>query len=225
MTEMPMIDYTHSEQALVLDEEPAEIAAPRPTRGSPEPAEPTEPTEPRAPEAPADPALLDAEAILFVAAEPIDYATLARALGRPEESIAGLVGQLRARFAGRGIRIQELAGKLQLVSAPEAAPALERFLGTAQPTRLSAAALEVLAIVAYRQPLTRAQVEAIRGVDSSGVIRSLLARDLIHEVGRAESLGRPLLYSTTPQFLHVFGLESLADLPPFELPDPAAGDQ
>jgi segregation and condensation protein B len=207
----------HSEQSLVLDEElPAD---------EPADAAPAEPAAPEPAAAASADLLLAAEAILFVAAEPIDYATLARVLEQPEETIPGLVAQLRARFAGRGIRVQELAGKLQLVSAPEATAALERFLGTVQSTRLSAAALEVLAIVAYRQPLTRAQVESIRGVDSSGVIRSLLARDLIHEVGRAETLGRPLLYSTTPQFLHLFGLESLADLPPFELPDPVAGDR
>jgi segregation and condensation protein B len=171
--------------------------------------------------------LLQAEAVLFIATEPLDYATLARALDLPAEAMPGVVAALRARFAGRGIRVQELAGHLQLVSAPEAGPTLERFLGGAQPNRLSAAALEVLAIVAYRQPLTRAQVEAIRGVDSSGVMRSLLARDLIHEVGRADSLGRPILYATSPQFLHLFGIESLDDLPPFvhERMDLAASSQ
>lgn len=163
----------------------------------------------------ADDLLLQAEAVLFIATEPLDYPTLARALDLPPEAVPGVVAALRERFAGRGIRLQELAGRLQLVSAPEAGPTVERFLGGSQPSRLSAAALEVLAIVAYRQPLTRTQVEAIRGVDSSGVMRSLLARDLIHEVGRSEALGRPILYATSPQFLHLFGIESLDDLPPF----------
>lgn len=163
--------------------------------------------------------LLRAEAVLFVATEPVDYPTLARALDVAVELIPALLADLRARFVGRGMRLQELAGRLQLVSAPEAGPTLERFLGSSQPGRLSAAALEVLEIVAYRQPLTRPQVEAIRGADSSGVIRSLLARDLIYEVGCSDALGRPILYTTTAQFLHLFGLENLADLPPFVLPD------
>ncbi len=169
--------------------------------------------------------LLQAEAVLFIAIEPLDYPTLARALDLPPEAVPGVVAALRERFAGRGIRLQELAGRLQLVSAPEAGPTVERFLGGSQPSRLSAAALEVLAIVAYRQPLTRTQVEAIRGVDSSGVMRSLLARDLIHEVGRSEALGRPILYATSPQFLHLFGIESLDDLPPFAHERLDASDQ
>ncbi len=163
-----------------------------------------------------DAVMRDAEAILFVAAEPVEIAALARALDVAESEIPDFMLRLRQHFSERGIRIQEFADKLQLVSAPEANSALERFLGTNQPQKLSAAALEVLAIIAYRQPITRAQIEAIRGVDSTGVVRSLLARELIAEAGRAETLGRPLLYVTTAQFLTVFGLERLDDLPPFE---------
>lgn len=159
--------------------------------------------------------LLRAEAVLFVAGDPVEYATLANALELREQDIPLLIADLRQRFNGRGIRLQDQAGTLQLVSAPEATSALERFLGVSQPQKLSPAALEVLAIIAYRQPVTRAGLEAIRGVDSSGVVRSLLARELIYEVGRAETLGRPVLYGTTSQFLHIFGITSLAELPAF----------
>ncbi|GAA5526297.1 SMC-Scp complex subunit ScpB [Herpetosiphon gulosus] len=159
--------------------------------------------------------LLRAEAVLFVAGDPVEYATLAKALELPEQDIPLLIADLRQRFNGRGIRLQDQAGTLQLVSAPEATDALERFLGVSQPQKLSPAALEVLAIIAYRQPVTRAGLEAIRGVDSSGVVRSLLARELIYEVGRAETIGRPVLYGTTSQFLHIFGITSLAELPAF----------
>lgn len=159
--------------------------------------------------------LLRAEAVLFVAGDPVEYATLAKALELPEQDIPLLIADLRQRFSGRGIRLQDQAGTLQLVSAPEATSALERFLGVSQPQKLSPAALEVLAIIAYRQPVTRAGLEAIRGVDSSGVVRSLLARELIYEVGRAETIGRPVLYGTTSQFLHIFGITSLDQLPAF----------
>jgi segregation and condensation protein B len=98
------------------------------------------------------------------------------------------------------------------VSAPEAAAVIRRFLGLQSTARLSIA-LEVLAIIAYRQPVTRAQVEAIRGVDSSSIIRSLLTRELIVEAGRLESVGRPILYATSATFLQQFGLSSLQDLP------------
>ncbi len=159
--------------------------------------------------------LLQAEAVLFVAGDAVEYATLAKALELREQEIPLLIADLRQRFDGRGIRLQDQAGTLQLVSAPEATSALERFLGVSQPQKLSPAALEVLAIIAYRQPVTRAGLEAIRGVDSSGVVRSLLARELIYEVGRAETIGRPVLYGTTSQFLHIFGITSLDQLPAF----------
>ena len=97
---------------------------------------------------------------------------------------------------------------------------IERFLGGQPPARLSAAALEALAIIAYRQPITRAQVDAVRGVDSSGVIRARLGRELVVETGRLETVGRPILYATTPEFLRQFGLANLAELPPLDLPDP-----
>jgi segregation and condensation protein B len=158
------------------------------------------------------------EALLFVAGEPVTITQLARAIELPADSVELALAELALSYGGRGIRLQRDGERVQLVSAPEAAAAVARFLGVEASTRLSPAALEVLAIVAYRQPLTRAQIEAIRGVDSSGVVRALLARDLISEAGRLESVGRPILYATTSLFLQQFGLTSLNDLPPIELP-------
>lgn len=159
------------------------------------------------------------ESLLFVAGEPVTVAQLARALEALPDAVEAALEQL-ARSHDRGVRLQRLGDRVQLVSAPEAAAAIERFLGLPSSSRLSAAALEVLAIIAYRQPITRAQVDAVRGVDSGGVIRALLARDLIVEAGRLETVGRPILYATTEQFLRQFGLAALADLPPLDLPDP-----
>jgi segregation and condensation protein B len=157
------------------------------------------------------------ESLLFVAGEPVTVSQLARALEASEEAVAAAIAELSARCAERGVRVQRHGEGVQLVSAPEAARAVGRFLGVQVSGRLSSAALEVLAIVAYRQPLTRAQVDAIRGVDSSGSMRALLARDLICEAGRLDTVGRPILYATTPAFLQQFGLTSLDDLPALDL--------
>jgi len=158
------------------------------------------------------------EALLFVAGEPVTVAQLARALEVPPDAVEAALDVLRAQNE-RGTRVQRLEGKLQLVSAPEAAPAIERFLGVQASARLSAAALETLAIIAYRQPITRAQIDAIRGVDSGGVVRALLARELVAEAGRLDTVGRPILYAVTDQFLRQFGLTSLGELPPIDLPE------
>lgn len=128
---------------------------------------------------------------------------------------------LSVEYQERGIRLQRKGDKVQLVSAPEAGSKIERFLahcvGSLEVSgRLSPAALETLSIVAYRQPVTRAQIEAIRGVQSNSVIRSLVRRGLLEEVGRAETVGRPILYGTTFEFLQQFGLQSLCDLPDWE---------
>lgn len=158
------------------------------------------------------------ESLLFVAGEPVSVAQLARALEAPGDAVEAALEQLASDCRERGVRVQRHGDHVQLVSAPEAARAVGRFLGVQASGRLSSAALEVLAIIAYRQPLTRAQVDAIRGVDSSGTVRALLARDLIAEAGRLETVGRPILYVTTPAFLQQFGLTALADLPAIELP-------
>jgi segregation and condensation protein B len=168
--------------------------------------------------------LLLVESLLFVAGEPLTVTQLARALEAPADAVELALDELAARCRERGVRLQRHGEYLQLVSAPEAARAVGRLLGVQASGRLSTAALEVLAIIAYRQPLTRAQVDAIRGVDSSGAIRALLARDLIQEAGRLETVGRPFRYATTPAFLQQFGLLSLAELPPMDLPTPEAPD-
>ncbi len=165
------------------------------------------------------------ESLLFVASEPITVGQLARVLELPADSVETALDRLAETCRGRGVRLQRQGDRVQLVSAPESAAVVARFLGVQATARLSTAALEVLAIIAYRQPITRSQVEAIRGVDSSGVVRVLLARDLIAEAGRLETVGRPILYATTPSFLQQFGLTNLMDLPPLELPEvPATPD-
>src|SRR5579859_669369 len=132
------------------------------------------------------------ESLLFVAGESVTIAQLARALEIMPDAVEAALEQLASDYQSRGVRIQRLDDRVQLVSAPEAAAAIERFLGIQAGARLSAAALETLAIIAYRQPLTRAQIEAVRGVDSGGVLRALLSRELIVEAGRLETVGRPI---------------------------------
>jgi segregation and condensation protein B len=159
------------------------------------------------------------ESLLFIAGEPVTITQLAHALELAPDAVEAALDQLVAACRERGVRVQRSGEGVQLVSAPESAAVVERFLGVGPQPRPSAAALEALAIVAYRQPITRAQIEAIRGVDSSGVVRALLARDLIVESGRLETVGRPILYATTAEFLRQFGLSSLAELPPLDLPE------
>lgn len=155
------------------------------------------------------------EACLFAAGRPVTPAELAAAMEVPRLRVLEELCGLRDRLAVRGVRLQEHAGDWQLVTAPEAARAIARLAGLPSPQRLSAAAMETLAVVAYRQPVTRAQVEAVRGVDSSGVLNGLVARGLVEEVGRSEAVGRPILYGTGFEFLRLFGLQSLDHLPPF----------
>jgi len=162
-----------------------------------------------------DPERLDqlVEALLFVAEGPIRAADLGKVLGVEEaEALAALL-RLQVACANRGIRVQHERGRFQFVSAPEAAPYVEALLGLDLSTKLSVAALETLAIIAYRQPITRAEVSAIRGVDSDGVVRTLVARGLIGELGRLEQAGRPILYGTTDEFLQYFGLDDVTRLP------------
>ena len=166
------------------------------------------------------------EALLFVAAGPVSPGYLAEALGCTPQKIEKELEILSASFAeGRGLRVQRFGGKVQLTTAPEYAQLVEHFLGLESTSTLSRAALEALSIVAYNQPVTRPGIDAIRGVNSDGVLRSLLIKGLIQEMGRAEGPGRPILYGVTPDFLQYFGLASLDDLPPFALPeDEEAGD-
>jgi segregation and condensation protein B len=158
------------------------------------------------------------EALLFVAAEPVNKTDLQKALGVEEGWLDELLDTLNGDYAdqGRGLRVFTQQGYCQLVTAPEAAPYIEKFLGLQSGGKLSAAALETLTIIAYRQPITRQAVEAIRGVDSSGVINTLQGRGLIEEVGRSEAVGHPVLFGTTFEFLHQYGLASLKELPPLK---------
>ncbi len=156
------------------------------------------------------------ESLLFVAEGPVTIAALARALEVDAAQVEDVLAELKRDYAERGIRVQRARDKVQLVSAPDAAPAIEKFLGIDGSGHLSPAALETLAIVAYRQPITRPAIESVRGVNCDGVIHSLLTRGLIQEVGRQESAGRPILYATTFDFLQHFGLRDVEDLPPLE---------
>jgi segregation and condensation protein B len=157
------------------------------------------------------------ETLLFVAPGAVSPAQLAAALEISTQEVELGLADLVARYNQRGLRLQRQRGLIQLTTAPEIAPLVERFLGLEATSRLSRAALEALSIIAYRQPATRPQVDAIRGVNSDAVLKSLLNKGLIEEIGRAEAPGRPILYSTTPEFLQHFGLNSLEELPPLAL--------
>jgi segregation and condensation protein B len=135
-------------------------------------------------------------------------------LDAPLAEVEKSLAQLESDYAERGVRLQRHRESVQLTTAPELAPDVERYLGLEATSHLSRAALEALAIVAYQQPVTRPQVDSIRGVNSDGVLKSLLNKGLVQEAGRAEGPGRPILYTTTPEFLQHFGLNSLAELPP-----------
>ena len=154
------------------------------------------------------------ESLLFVADGPVSVGRLAEALEVPPGRIERALEDLTAAYDGRGLRLQRVGGRIQLVTAPEAASFVERFLGLEASTRLSQAALETLAIIAYRQPITRPEIDIIRGVNSDSVLRTLLSVGLIEDVGRALTVGRPILYSTTFEFLQHFGLSGLDELPP-----------
>jgi len=156
------------------------------------------------------------ESLLFVADGPVSIGRLAEALEATPGQIQQALADLEVICAGCGLRLQRAGQRVQLVTAPEAAPYVERFLGLERRVRLSRAALEALAIVAYRQPVTRPGIEAIRGVSSDSVLRTLLSTGLIEEVGRAPTVGHPILYGTTFEFLQHFGLHSLEELPPLE---------
>lgn len=157
------------------------------------------------------------EAILFIAPEPISIGQLARTLETTNYQIETGLETLEQSYDDRGICIQRHQGLVRMTTVPEAAAIIEHFLGLESTSQLSRAALEALSIVAYQQPVTRPYVDSIRGVNSDSVIKTLLSKGLIQEVGRAESPGRPILYSTTPEFLGYFGLRSLEELPALNL--------
>jgi segregation and condensation protein B len=158
------------------------------------------------------------EALLFVAEGPVSINELAEFLNKKNSEIDIALKEINKYYLkeGRGLRVQWHASKIQLTTAPELAQEVEKFLGLEAATRFSRASLETLAIIAYKQPITRPTIDAIRGVNSDGVLKSLLSKGLIEESGRAEGPGRPILFSTTADFLQHFGLSSINDLPPFE---------
>ena len=162
------------------------------------------------------------EAILFASEAPLSPGDIVRAdEALDEDRVEAALSALREEYdrSGRAFELREVADGVQLMTRPEFAPYLERFDTVPRSTRLSGPALEALAIVAYRQPIGRLDVEYIRGVNSVGVIRTLVDRELIMGVGRGEGVGRPVLYGTTTRFMEHFGLASLDDLPrPEELP-------
>lgn len=157
------------------------------------------------------------EAFILVSDGPVSFETLAQALEQDATTIDFVVAELENDYATRGIRLQKMRDRVQFVSAPEVSEYVQKYLGLDTAPRLSPAALETLAIVAYRQPITRPQIEAIRGVNCDGVVHTLLARNLIESVGELDTVGHPTIYGTTFDFLQYFGLTSLEQLPP--LPD------
>ena len=156
------------------------------------------------------------EALLFVAERPLTRREIAAVAGVDRATVDARLGDLEVSLTGRGIRLVLSGDRVELVTAPDAGALIARYVG-ADAIRLSPAALETLAIVAYRQPVTKSAVERIRGVDSDYTIRSLVHRRLVVELGRSAAPGRPFLYGTGFDFLERFGLTSLEELPPLDV--------
>ncbi|MEP6475818.1 MAG: SMC-Scp complex subunit ScpB [Actinomycetota bacterium] len=160
-------------------------------------------------------ALRALEALFFVSDEPLTTAVLAQALDVDRRRVDDLCALLQARLDERssGLVLRDIAGGWRLYSHPDAAEVVEQFVLSSRQARLTKAALETLAIIAYKQPVTRHQISAIRGVNSDGVLRALQDRGLVAETGREQGPGRPMLYGTSPEFLERLGLPSLSALP------------
>lgn len=160
------------------------------------------------------------ETLIFITDKPLSKNKIVDLIGSPdvnEKLVEELVKELQTEYLQRSaIEIREISGGYQMATKPEYAEYIRRLYRDRTMLRLSPAAVETLAIIAYRQPITKAEIEETRGVDSTGVLETLLERKLIKIVGRKEVIGRPLLYGTTQEFLKYFGLNSLADLPPLE---------
>src|SRR5579883_2726104 len=173
------------------------------------------------------------ESVLFVSGRPLERAELRKLLNIDDSELAGglqiLTESLESQ--GRGIRLQRLGEQVQLVTAPENARYVAALLGLPMTARLTPAALETLAVISYRQPITRAQIEAVRGVNSDRALLSLVQHGLVAEVGRAPTVGRPALFATTAEFLQQFGLTRLDQLPGVDLPpsfneqEPGGGEE
>lgn len=158
------------------------------------------------------------ESLLFVADQPVSVNNLATALDVSKTQIEQGLAALTSQYEQRYLRLQRKGQLVQLVTAPAATDYIERFLGLSFSSKLSTPALETLGIIAYKQPLTRPEIESIRGVNSDGVLRTLLSKGLIEEVGRLDTVGHPIQYGTTFEFLQYFGLSALDSLPPLDLP-------
>lgn len=156
------------------------------------------------------------EAVLFAAGHPVTYDKLAAVIGLSARDIRNLTARLADSFEGRGIQLLLYPDSCQLCTREEFAPLIREALDIKRGGNLSASSMEVLAVVAYNQPVTRAFIDTVRGVDSSYAVSSLLDKGLLEPVGRLEAPGRPMLFGTTEKFLRVFGLSSLADLPETE---------
>jgi segregation and condensation protein B len=157
------------------------------------------------------------EALLFVAPGTVSIKHMAEALELKPRAIEKGIKNLQIELERRGLRLQKHRNEYKMVSAPQLSEQIERFLNLEATSRLSAAALECLAIIAYQQSVTRPQIDSIRGVNSDGVIRTLLSNGLIEEAGRTEGPGRPILYVTSPDFLQHFGLAEINELPPLKI--------
>lgn len=152
-------------------------------------------------------------AVLFASGEPVPSARLAAVLEVKEETVQKLANQLEKMLAKTGICLLRLNGSFQLATRPECVEAVRKALDLRRDTPLSPAAMEVLAVVAYRQPVTKSYMEQVRGVDCGGVLSGLVTKGLVEECGRLDVPGRPILYGTTDTFLRCFGLKSLDELP------------
>lgn len=155
------------------------------------------------------------EGLLFVSSRLVGVNQLAKTLEVSESAVETALANLENHYktAGHGLRLMWIKSRVQLTTAPEISKFVEKFLDLETTTTFSQAALETLAIIAYKQPVTRPEVDVIRGVNSDGVMRTLLSKGLVEELGRADTPGRPIYYGTSPEFLQYFGLESLDMLP------------
>lgn len=158
------------------------------------------------------------EAILYISGNPLSIAQISQYIEQPIKVVESALEKLSEHLMqGRGLRLQKEKGKFQLTTAPEYSGIVEKYLGLEIYSSLSQAALETLAIIAYKQPITRPGIDEIRGVNSDGVLRTLANKGLIEEAGRFEGPGRPILYQTTNEFMQYFGIESLEALPEIDL--------
>ncbi len=163
------------------------------------------------------------EALLFVTPQPVTVQQLAAGTEQTQHAVEKSLVVLKTRYEKQsGLALQEHKGKYQITTKPILGATIEKFLGLQATSRLSRAGIESLAIIAYKQPVTRPQLDEIRGVNSDGVLKSLLSKGLIEEIGRAEGPGRPIIYGTTNEFLQYFGLNSLQEMPPLDLGDEQA---